>query len=178
MTLAAACRHVRRRPGSPLAPHPAPCNTQDRRVSNEIEEVDEPDDSDRLLHTGAAWPASTVPAPPPLTASATVRRCSPATSCPAVANPARSLPSFALWPVFPASDVRGLRPIRRRGVLATIRLTNPLGSACGPAPHWPTCLGRRWPRSGHIHPPVTADASRHAPRYRRKNWRSCRPLSR
>src|SRR5450756_651423 len=31
-----------RRTCAPVAPHPAPCNTQERRVSNEIEEVDEP----------------------------------------------------------------------------------------------------------------------------------------
>ena len=53
---------------------------------------------------GAAWSASAVPGLRPLTASATVRRCSPATSCPTRTSTARSLSAFALWPAFPTSD--------------------------------------------------------------------------
>ena len=56
----------------------------------------EPTSRDHRLPIGAAWSASAVPAPPPRKASATMRRCSPATSCPAATSAARSLSSFAL----------------------------------------------------------------------------------
>jgi hypothetical protein len=59
------------------------------------------------LPTGAAWSGFPVPAPPPARRSATARRCSPATFWHASPTAADSLPPFAMWPAFPASDYYG-----------------------------------------------------------------------
>src|SRR5215218_4765441 len=59
------------------------------------------------LPVGAAWPGSPVPAPPLPSASATARRCSPATSQPSSPNAASLLPPFPLWPALPTSEYYG-----------------------------------------------------------------------
>src|SRR4051794_23710251 len=53
---------------------------------------------------GAAWSGSAVPATRPTQGPATARRYSPTISHPSTPSAANSLPPFARWPAFPASD--------------------------------------------------------------------------
>ncbi len=78
-----------------VAPHPAPPNQQERRITDEVEQVTEParrraGGPSMQLGLGPQYRASALPA------SATARWYSPATSWPASTIAADSLPPFAL----------------------------------------------------------------------------------
>src|SRR3954447_6853314 len=56
---------------------------------------------------GAAWSGSAVPATRPTRDPATARRYSPTISHPSTPSATNSLPPFAMWLAFPASDYYG-----------------------------------------------------------------------
>ena len=92
------------RPGcsAPAAMPPA-----DGRVADEVVEVVEPTVGSSVAHRcSLVWIRSTRSLRL-IDGSATARRCSPATSWPSSPNAANSLPPFAMWPAFPASDYYG-----------------------------------------------------------------------
>ena len=90
---------------------------------------------------GAAWSGSPVPAPPPRRGSATVRRCSPASSQPSSPSATHSLPSFTRWSAFPTADYsEGSVPARTRRPTAGL----PEIGRSGPVPTFTTHRSTGW----------------------------------
>src|SRR3954469_16556746 len=83
---------------------------------------------------GAAWSGSAVPATRPTRGPATARRYSPTISHPSTPSAANSLPPFAMWPAFPASDYYGGSATSRPAEPTTNRPAADLeGRPTGPA---------------------------------------------
>src|SRR3954454_3554515 len=92
---------------------------------------------------GAAWSGSAVPATRPTRGPATARRYSPTISHPSTPSAANSLPPFAMWPAFPASDYYGGFATSRPAEPTTNRpAADPEGRPTGTSPG-------RFPRSPH-----------------------------
>ncbi len=114
---------------APLLPlDPRPCHQQERRVTDEVEQIIKPTIGVVVCPSVQLGLDPQYPPLEPLPGSATARRCSPTTSWHPSPSTADTLPPFALWPAFPASDYyEGSAPPRDRQPTTGLPATDPNG---------------------------------------------------